>query len=139
MRIRRLRTRTPFRVYAGHGRSEKGCTRSGSENRIEALGKLPPVGCADHALLATHVAIPRMGDRSGDDALLLRAQDVLRAVVDQHVDLDLTAARHLVPRAVEVVERHADLRQPGSGRIMGGGWAVARDVDEVPGSVPCGH
>ncbi len=58
--------------------------------------QLRPVGGADHALFLAQLAVPRVQDRGRDDPLVLRPEDVLGAVVDQHVDLDLGAARDLV-------------------------------------------
>ena len=65
-----------------------------------------------------------------------RAQQRLRAVVDQQLDPDLDAVSDLVRAAVQAVVAQADVVQPaarGGNRALG---AVARDLDEVPRVVP---
>ena len=80
---RRLRTTPPARFYAGRGRSEKRCTRSGTLQRTTVLARAQrrpassgasrsassrPVGRADDALLAAQLAVPRVASVAGDDA-----------------------------------------------------------------------
>jgi hypothetical protein len=65
-----------------------------------------------------------------------RALEVDRAVVDEHVDPDLPAARHLVVRAVQLVVREAHAVEPELGVAVGVGRPVAGDVDEVAGGLP---
>jgi hypothetical protein len=75
-------------------------------------------------------------DRGGDDAGLGRRGQVDGAVVYQHVDLELDAARHLVVGAVQVVIGHRYPLEPALGRLAGGDGAVARHVDPVALGVP---
>ena len=70
---------------------------------------------------------------------LERGGEVLRAVVDQQVDLQLGAARDLVVGAVQVVERQPDLLQPRGGGVLAVARPVAGDVHEVALLVPAAH
>ena len=65
-----------------------------------------------------------------------RPQEVLGAVVDEQVDVQLDAAADLVVRALQVVVGQADLLQPARGGVAGVRVAVAGDVDEVTVVVP---
>src|SRR5688572_4364318 len=51
------------------------------QQRVELAGEAAPVVGADHVLLLAEVAVPRVGDRRHDDAVLDRPGEVHRAVV----------------------------------------------------------
>src|SRR6476660_4641114 len=77
-----------------------------------------------------------MHERRRHHAVLDRANQGDRSVVDEDVDVELDAAADLVVGAVQVVVLQADGRQP----VLRGGVAalraVAGDVDPVVGDVP---
>src|SRR3954470_15507048 len=99
--------------------------------RLELARQRGPVARADDVLGLAHVLVPRMHERRRPDAVLDRALQVGRAVVDEQVDADLVAAGDLVERAVQLVEAQPDLAQPLLGGRVRGGRAMAGDVDEV--------
>ena len=126
----------------------------------------PPARCqsarADDALLAAQLAVPRMRDRRRDDPRLLRAQDVLRAVVDQHVDVDLarsarpcptsSAARRTAGRSAPATRAVASCASVERWLVMWMKWPascqardrldrarVRRGAEHVLGAVALGH
>src|SRR4051794_7987290 len=132
--MRRLVRCPPSGMCADCGRRAAGA--SGAEDGVEPFGQVAPIACADDALLVDHLSVPGVDDRGAQDALLARVFQVHRAVVHEHIDVELDAAGHLVVGAVQVVVRHADPGQPSLGGLPRPLRTVARDVDPVPFSVP---
>ena len=75
--------------------------------------------------------VPGVDDGGRQDPRVAGARDVHRAVVHQHVDAELHAARDLVEGAVQVVVGHPDLLEPALGGRSASRAPVARHVDPV--------
>ena len=137
----RRRSRRERGVRVGFGHDGPVCQIAGGpQDRVERCAQLDPVAGGDHALALDQLLVPRVDQRGRDDAGFAGAHDVHRAVVDEHVDLELDAAGHLVERAVQVVVGQPDLRRA-SGRCAARRLRapVARHVDPVARRVPVAH